>query len=258
MKDLYKPLNEDIACIDSEKFLACCLRTRGNYYYRGQGDSSWDLIPSVFRDEQNKLIETGSRRKRLLYFDSEEFDQAFERLQHASNEAAALDLADSGFAKLQKMVFFQHFGISTPLLDWSQGPLIALFMAYAFRPSSSSKIRIYRLDLATKPFDLQFQRYDRFNFERIRKQVGGVSFVGTINPACTDVSFYPHTILDLLEDLDSTEFIKALDVSIDADGEHMIREALDSNGFTFDSMFPNSPYWLGMSIKATLPWANGN
>ena len=76
-------------------------------YYRGQSCACWDLKPSVLREppflDENSLLKKATLR---LW-----------------NEISSLN------TYLEKMIFFQHYGLSTRLLDVTFNPLVALYMA---------------------------------------------------------------------------------------------------------------------------------
>lgn len=76
-------------------------------YYRGQSCVCWELKPSVLR-EQPYLDEDSLLKEATL------------RLW---NEVSSLN------TYLEKMIFFQHYGLSTRLLDVTFNPLVALYMA---------------------------------------------------------------------------------------------------------------------------------
>lgn len=76
-------------------------------YYRGHADAGWDLEPSLFRKDNDHVDERKILRMASL------------RLW---NEV-------SGFAtNLEKLIYFQHYGLCTRLLDVTFNPLIALYM----------------------------------------------------------------------------------------------------------------------------------
>lgn len=84
------------------------LSFEGDYgYYRGHSCVCWELKPSVLREppylDENSLLKKATLR---LW-----------------NEISSLN------TYLEKMIFFQHYGLSTRLLDVTFNPLVALFMA---------------------------------------------------------------------------------------------------------------------------------
>lgn len=74
-------------------------------YYRGQADKSWDLVAGIFRGE--------------AIYEHEFLRQAELQLWNELTTCKSY---------LEKLVFFQHYGLKTRLLDVTFNPLIALYM----------------------------------------------------------------------------------------------------------------------------------
>lgn len=79
-------------------------------YYRGQGDVSWELTPGVLRKQDN----------------DKQFNES--RLLKAAELRLWNELHDCR-SYLEKIIYLQHYGLKTRLLDVTFNPLIALYMA---------------------------------------------------------------------------------------------------------------------------------
>ncbi len=110
---------EEIRIKDFSHYLRICFessfqseinRYRPNYVFRGVVDSSFDLIPSLFRNCKEKpSLETALLRN-------------FDKYMELPQQARSNDIWDI-------MVLGQHHGLPTRLLDWTYSPLVALHFA---------------------------------------------------------------------------------------------------------------------------------
>lgn len=97
--------------------------------YRGQADSEWDLVPSLYRDN---------------YYIGKEKDILADIRKHNYPEFAEQDLF------INELVKMQHYGIPTILLDWTRNPLNALFFAVSGEPEKDGHIIVKQTDKIMK------------------------------------------------------------------------------------------------------------
>lgn len=94
-------------------------------WYRGQSDSSWNLVPSLYRGKVRSIYEREMTRdfslKALTFLD-----------QRPKND-------------LDWLFIMQHYGMSTRLLDWTESHLTALYFAVA-NDSCESNAAVWVLD----------------------------------------------------------------------------------------------------------------
>ena len=89
--------------------------------FRGQRDSRWGLVAGIFRG-------AGSDDKRS------DLEPRASRLANRFIELCRVMPGDSRLAPIDAdsaLVIGQHFGLQTPLLDWTWSPFVASFFAYA-------------------------------------------------------------------------------------------------------------------------------
>lgn len=87
-------------------------------WFRGQSDSAWGLIPSLARESGKHLPKEGAIYKRFIQNATQLMDQ-------------------SPLDEWEWLFVMQHHRAPTRLLDWTEGPLVALFFA-TFDPKQDS------------------------------------------------------------------------------------------------------------------------
>lgn len=94
---------------------------RTGYLFRGQSDSSWGLVPALYRRKVHIFSDELTREQ--LYLTAEE-----QMLEAFFNKAAML-LPNFERGPLMDRFIAQHYGVPTQLLDWTLDPFIALYFA---------------------------------------------------------------------------------------------------------------------------------
>jgi hypothetical protein len=235
--------------ISVEEFLAKCLLVPRGFEYRGQGDKGWNLVPPAFRNPVGATIDPVQRTRRLRYFLSEpQFEVDFKRMIGLAGPDEKVNIPDKpGYKTLLMLAFFQHFGLPTPLLDWTSSPLVALFMSLFERPITAVDVSIFQLNPSLLPSDVTFQQYNKLSFRRIQTQLGGVMFFGSCNE--TNLIVHPHVYSEYVNGAHAPRFIRKLNIKIDSTSIEKIHDALRNNGFREDMIFPNSMQWAVKQIR---------
>lgn len=114
--------------------------SKAGLWFRGQGDHTWKLPPSVQRKEYR-------HRKTEQYMATNFMIETRRRKQDAPgpyNRAAWLEL-------------MQHYGLPTRMLDWSQSPLVALY--FALSSKSKGDAALWVLNPTALNVRMQFKDY---------------------------------------------------------------------------------------------------
>lgn len=187
------------------------------WWFRGQSNINWELLPKAGRDE---------------YYLPDDRDLG--RFKHWRNQAIAYD-GNLPTNDWECLAIAQHYGLATRLLDWTYNPLIATFFAinenhdvdgviYCYHPLKFANPQTLKLDAASNGFGF----IPRVLSPRILNQK---SLFSVHSPAKSNINIENIPFLDgtlnLFRIIIPNKLKKALQVHI-AD-----------YGFTYSNIFPD-------------------
>ncbi len=165
MNHLYELLNE-------QEFRSDLKRNRNLFVYRGQPDASFKLTTSLSRNckDKKKALEPCMLRNFTKY--------------------AVLEEPSIENSVWRQMIFGQHHGLPTRLLDWSFSPLIALHFSVTESDMEDMEKRdsvVWRTDIH-ELHDLLPDKYKEIS----RKYDTTVFSVDMLSEACDSLDMYDH------------------------------------------------------------------
>ncbi|NNA66417.1 FRG domain-containing protein [Pseudomonas gessardii] len=111
----------------------------GGFYFRGQADERWGLTTTLERFESgiNKYV-SGTRQHMLA---------DFKRLLRGKGLLSQMNINSDE----EIFALGQHYGLPTPLLDWSESFYIALFFAFAEdTPKDAENVAVWAIQYSAK------------------------------------------------------------------------------------------------------------
>ncbi|MGL5093565.1 MAG: FRG domain-containing protein [Aeromonas sobria] len=103
-------------------------KTQDEWLFRGQRRSDWGLTPSLARLSANETIDRTLAERQL-----NQFKYSIRGRVNSISTKEDVDVWAIG----------QHFGLMTPLLDWSRSPYVAMFFAFEMRDPDNESPKNY-------------------------------------------------------------------------------------------------------------------
>lgn len=131
----------------------------GRYYFRGQANFEWDLVTTLERFEAGLYKHAKGTGAFIL--------KDFKRLLRGKGLLANMDHTSDE----ELLALGQHYGLPTPLLDFSESLYIALFFAYCDEiPDSVDRVCVWAIQTSAS------QIMDQFN-EKSQAETHGDDFL---------------------------------------------------------------------------------
>lgn len=222
--------SESVNWTDFIKISLEAKRLNKSLIFRGQSDSTWPLRTSFHR----------SNRRDLSRYSAEDMVQLNKYLTLSGNRKFNLSDANE-FAELMSLA--QHHGYPTPLLDWSQSPLVAAFFAFrsVARDNTEGSVRIYFFDY--KKWESEGQKYRSLSIDDPRYSLTtlDINSQGNLRVLPQQSLFTFTNITDVERwitafEKDGKEFIKAYDIPKSSAQDAL--NDLDNMNINAASLFP--------------------
>ncbi|MFD0894840.1 FRG domain-containing protein [Luteolibacter ambystomatis] len=126
--------------------------TDTEHLWRGQKDSSWEILSSLGR--------AGKDANLILH----RYRDAVARCNHVEYKIDGADEA-AEMAKLRLWSLGQHHGLTTPLIDWTTYPYVALFFAFVEPDDSVESRSVFAINwgsVGISNFSIQSKKPDLF------------------------------------------------------------------------------------------------
>lgn len=202
-------------------------------WYRGQSTNEWEVKPNLYRNMKMKCREKNNPDALMkLEYNFVNFNEEFHKLKKEILNNNLFDI--SNLNNFQIMFIAQHYGLLTPILDWTTDPLVALFFAldnYVLEDDEFPVIYIIKPGLCNEHCSLVYRDNTRIT-----------------KPLCID-GIENNIFEDWTRDLNNTPG-NTIPIAISSNMDFCHRICKQSGKFTFHgAVGPTSYQWNNIIIE---------
>jgi hypothetical protein len=105
---------------------------QGYVWFRGQSVAFWDIEPGLTRTKvyPGEYEKADAYEIKKIYYQTTDFNKAVdEAIAIVESDARYNQIKQLNLTRLQFILLAQHYGLTTPVVDWTTNPDIALFFS---------------------------------------------------------------------------------------------------------------------------------
>ena len=134
-----------------------------SFLYRGLASKEYELLPGLFRKQQDIFDDEGHDVENYRYL---AFGKEKDILQSFIHEASNyIQLSTTDYSRWTE--YAQHYGVPTRLLDWSRNPLVALYFACRDQKEKDGKVWL----LHARNYDRAYPEKTAAITDKTRKEI---------------------------------------------------------------------------------------
>lgn len=205
------------------------------YIWRGQSDSEWDLVSSF-----NRLFNNYAHNHRML----ETAKRHLDRFKYIARGRIDYDVVCEDNDD-EMWALAQHYGLATPLLDWTYSPFVALFFAIHDQLGKNPDVSIWSLanlsKLNTYADSHGIPKIERFNpRQRKNSRLISQNALFTKVPFNFSVNSWVENIVSKSNQEDELVYIMKIDIKFSKNDIRDCLIFLNRMNINYYTLFPDA------------------
>ncbi len=133
------------------------------FLYRGHANKDYQLIPGLFRKQEDKSDKSGSSATNFTYLSYGSENEVLHCFMHEARNY--INISEKEICRWAE--YAQHYGVPTRFLDWSKNPLVALYFACRDQTDKDGKVWL----LHSKNYDDNYPRENETLRGKTRQEI---------------------------------------------------------------------------------------